>query len=151
MQIETFLKSLMVTFMLLMSLLARAEDLRVFTWDGYVTDNDVQAVNKLLDEAGYSDIRAKVISPFAEGPEQMFKVIRKGSADISFLTLNYIKMQDNKIAKLLQPINTKSPRLTNYSKLSKRLTQIPMGMMNGKPLYIPWGGGAYGIWANMDS
>jgi len=23
-------------------------------------------------------------------------------------------------------------------------------MMNGKPLYIPWGGGAYGIWANMN-
>lgn len=91
-----------------------------------------------------------MIRPFAEGPEQMFKVMRNDSADISFLTLNYIKMQDDKIVKLLQPINTSSPRLANYQKLSDRLTKIPIGLQNSKPLYIPWGGGAYGIWANMD-
>lgn len=128
----------------------QAESLRIFTWDGYVSENDTKAVNQLLAQKGYSEFKVEVISPFAEGPEQMFKVMRNNAADISFLTLNYIKMQNDKIANLLQPINTTSPRLSNYQKLSNRLTNIPIGLKNSKPLYIPWGGGAYGIWANMD-
>jgi spermidine/putrescine-binding protein len=133
-----------------MTVSAKAETIKVFTWEGYVTDTDVEAVNQLLKQQGYSDFDIKVIQPFAEGPEQMFKVLRNDSADISFLTLNYIKMQNDKIANLLQPINISSAQLKNYQKLSTRLTQIPIGMKDAKPLYIPWGGGAYGIWANMD-
>ncbi len=128
----------------------QAEPLRIFTWEGYVSEEDIKTVNNLLNEKGYGEFKAEVIRPFAEGPEQMFKVMRNNSADISFLTLNYIKMQNDKIVKLLQPINTSSPRLSNYQKLSDRLTKIPIGLSNSKPLYIPWGGGAYGIWANMD-
>lgn len=141
---------LTLSFILVCTLQAQAEPLRVFTWDGYVTEPDIKAVNQLLSQQGYGEFKVEVIAPFAEGPEQMFKVLRNNKADISFLTLNYIKMQNDKIANLLQPINPKSPRLSNYSKLSSRLTQIPMGIKAGKPLYIPWGGGAYGIWANMD-
>ncbi len=142
-------KFLVVCFSILTSFGVRSESLNVFTWDGYVLPNEVEAVNKLLAEKGY-DFTIKVISPWAEGPEQMFKVIRGGEVDISFLTLNYIKMQQGKILKLLQPINVNSPRLTNYQYLSTSLTQIPMAMDNAKPMYIPWGGGAYGIWANME-
>ena len=127
-----------------------AESLRVFTWEGYVEPQEVSAVNALLKEKGYSEYTVEVIQPWAEGPEHMFKVIRSGKADISFLTLNYIKMQGDKVSKLLQPIDTSSPRLSNFSKLSDALTSIPMAMIDGKPLYLPWGGGAYGIWANMD-
>ena len=71
----------------------QAESLKIFTWEGYVSQSDIKAVNSLLKEKGYADFTAEVISPFAEGPEQMFKVMRNNSADISFLTLNYIKMQ----------------------------------------------------------
>lgn len=150
------MKLLTISILLLSSLslftsnIVQAEPLRIFTWDGYVSNNDLVSVNKLLKEKGYGDFTAEVISPFAEGPEQMFKVMRSHSADISFLTLNYIKMQNDKIANLLQPINTTSPRLSNYQKLSSSLTNIPIGLKNNKPLYIPWGGGAYGIWANMN-
>ena len=130
--------------------LTQAETIRVFTWEGYVEPHEVSAVNAILKEKGYSEYTVEVIKPWAEGPEHMFKVLRAGKADISFLTLNYIKMQSDKIAKLLQPINTASSRLSNFSKLSPALTAIPMAMHNDKPLYLPWGGGAYGIWANMD-
>ena len=130
--------------------LSQAESIRVFTWEGYVEPHEVAAVNALLKEKGYADYTVEVIKPWAEGPEHMFKVLRAGKADISFLTLNYIKMQSDKIAKLLQPIDTSSPRLSNFSKLSPSLTAVPMAMRNDKPLYLPWGGGAYGIWANMD-
>lgn len=130
--------------------LSQAESIKVFTWEGYVEPQEVTAVNALLKKSGYSEYTVEVIKPWAEGPEHMFKVLRAGKADVSFLTLNYIKMQSDKIAKLLQPINTSSPRLSNFSKLSPALTAIPMAMSNGQPLYIPWGGGAYGIWANMD-
>lgn len=137
------------TMFLIFSALAQAKDtLRVFTWEGYVTADDVKAVNKLLEAKGY-DIEAKVIEPFASGPEQMFDIIRSGKSDISFLTLNYIKMQGEKTSKMLQAINTASPRLSNYEKLRKELKAIPMGMAKEGPLYIPFGGGAYGIWANM--
>ncbi len=129
---------------------SQAETVRVFTWEGYVEPQEISAVNALLKEKGYSEYTIKVIQPWDEGPEHMFKVLRAGKADISFLTLNYIKMQGDKISKLLQPIDTSSPRLSNFSKLSDALTSIPMAMMDGKPLYLPWGGGAYGIWANMD-
>jgi len=129
---------------------SQADTLRVFTWEGYVEPAEVAAVNTLLKKQGYGDITVKVIDSFAQGPEQMFNVLRAGKADISFLTLNYIQMQSGKIAKLLQAVNTDSPRLSNYTKLSPALTKIPMAMSHGKPLYLPWGGGAYGIWANMD-
>ncbi len=139
-----------VTVLVLFTPVSQADTLRVFTWEGYVEPAEVDAVNALLKKQGYGDITVKVIASYAQGPEQMFNVLRAGKADISFLTLNYIQMQNGKIAKLLQPINTDSPRLTNYSKLSPALTHIPMAMSDGKPLYLPWGGGAYGIWANMD-
>jgi len=107
--------------------------------------NEVTAVNKLLTKKGYN-YKVEVIKPWAEGPEQMYDVLRSGKADISFLTLNYIKMQQSRTAKLLQPINIGSPRLTNYKYLLKSLTDIGIGMDGNKHLYIPWGGGAYGIW-----
>ncbi|MCP3924740.1 MAG: extracellular solute-binding protein [Desulfobacterales bacterium] len=129
------------------SLFASDSILRVFTWEGYVIPKEVEAVNKILIKKGYK-YKIKVIKPWAEGPEQMFKVLRS-SADISFLTLNYIKMQNNRIARVIQPINIKSPRLTNYKYLLKSLTNIGIGMKGGKHLYVPWGGGAYGLWANM--
>ncbi|ARU59203.1 spermidine/putrescine-binding periplasmic protein-like [Oleiphilus messinensis] len=143
-------KLFFVVWAMLACTVVRAETLNVFTWEGYVLPDEVEAVNKLLKEQGY-DYTVNVVSPWAEGPEQMFKVIRGGEVDISFLTLNYIKMQEGKLLKLLQPINVDSPRLSNYQHLSKSLTGIPMALdPQGKPVYIPWGGGAYGIWANMD-
>ncbi len=144
------LRALISLFILILSSPLHSEALRVFTWEGYVEPYEVDAVNTILKQKGYDDFTVEVISPWAEGPEHMFTILRAGKADISFLTLNYIKMQNDKIAKLLQPINTNSPRLTNFSKLSPALTAIPMAMSDDKPLYLPWGGGAYGIWANMD-
>ena len=139
-----------LTFFLLLTAPALAgETINVFTWDGYVEPQEVTAINKILKEKGY-DYTVTVISPLAEGPEQMFTVLRKGKADISFLTLNYINMQNRRIAQLLQPINTSSPRLPNYQKLIPAMKDIPFGMDKGKHLYVPWGGGAYGIWANMN-
>jgi spermidine/putrescine-binding protein len=119
----------------------------VFTWSGYVTDADVAAVNAELASRRI-DVQVKVISPFAEGPEQMFDVLRKGEADLSFLTVNYIKMQGGRIAKLLQPIDTS--RLSHYDNVLPVLAHLGMGVQDGKPLYVPFGGGAYGIWADMD-
>ncbi|MEQ6885425.1 PotD/PotF family extracellular solute-binding protein [Salicola sp. Rm-C-2C1-2] len=149
---KTMLSGLLFGVLILSGGMATAQTgktLNVFTWEGYVLPEEVEAVNKLLERKGY-DYRVQVIEPWAEGPSQMFDVMRSGNVDISFLTLNYIKMQGGKIQSLLQPINTDSPRLTNYDALNDDLTQISMGMDNGEPLYIPWGGGAYGIWANMD-
>ena len=64
--------------------LSQAEPIRVFTWEGYVEPGEVNAVNTLLKEKGYSEFTVEVIKPWAEGPEQMFKVLRAGKADISF-------------------------------------------------------------------
>ncbi len=122
--------------------------LRIFTWEGYVMPEETAAVNQILKSKN-SPITAKVIEPLAEGPEQMFHILRDGKADISFLTLNYIKMQNSRIQRLLQPINVNSPNLTNYQQLNKALTDIPMGMEGQDHYYVPYGGGAYGIWANM--
>lgn len=125
------------------------QPLRILSWEGYVTDTDIQAVNKLLDQQGY-DYSVQVIEPLAEGASQMFDVIRANDCDLAFLTLFFIKMEREQTAKLLQPINTASPRLTNYKHLQKKLTHLEMGMYGEKPLYIPWGGGIYGFYANMD-
>ncbi|MBB1268823.1 extracellular solute-binding protein [Shewanella sp. SR44-3] len=128
---------------------ALAQDtLNIFTWDGYVTTEDLSQINAKLKHQGYN-IQAKLIQPYASGPKQMFDILRQGTCDISFLTLNYIKMREKKIAPLLQSINVNSPRLSSYANLRPELTNIPMGMEGGNPLYIPFGGGAYGIWANM--
>ncbi len=128
--------------------LAQEDPLRVFAWNGYVTKADVAAVNARL-VAAQNPVRVQVIDTLAEGPEQMFNVIRQGKADVAFLTLNYLKMQNQKTAMLLQPIDVNSPRMPNYRQVLPALRAVPMGMVNQKPLYVPFGGGAYGLWANM--
>jgi spermidine/putrescine-binding protein len=121
--------------------------LRVFAWEGYVSVADLDAVNARL-AADHNPVRAKLIAPFAEGPEQMFLVMRQGRADVTFLTLNYLKMQNEKTATLLQTINVDSPRLYNYRQVLPELKAVPMGMRGAAPLYAPFGGGAYGLWVN---
>lgn len=125
------------------------ESLRILTWNGYVTAADISAINALLAKQGY-DIEALVIAPYAEGSEQMYRILRKGKADISFLTLFFIGLQGGQAAKLIQPINTASPRLGNYRHLLGELTRIPMGMRGDKPLYIPFAGGSYGFYADRN-
>lgn len=140
-------------FLILLFVLPQAvfatQKLRVFTWDGYVTSADITNVNKLLKKEKL-DFEVAIVKPFAEGSDQMFNVIRSKRCDISFLTLFFIKMQKEKITKLLQPINIKSKYLTNYKSLIPELRGLSMGQRNGKSLYIPYGGGVYGFWANMN-
>lgn len=131
------------------SMVQATETLNIFTWDGYVQPEEVAAVNALLKEQGY-DVEVSVLETLAEGPEQMFDVIRSGDVDVSFLTLNYIQMEGLPFANLLQPIDTSSPRLSNAAALLPELSAIPMGMSDAGPLYLPFGGGSYGIWANDD-
>jgi len=129
---------------------ANKQPLRILTWEGYVTQEDLTEVNKILEEQGYP-YEAKVITPYAEGAKQMFDLIRSEQCDISFLTLFFIKMERERTSRVLQPINIHSPRLTNYQHLRTNLTHIPMGLnKSGDPLYIPWGGGAYGFYVNRN-
>lgn len=129
--------------------LSAAEKLRIFTWEGYVTVEDIVQVNQILLREGY-DYQAEVIETKAEDADQMFSVIRNKRCDITFLTLFFIKIHSEQISRLLQPIDIYSPRLKNYKNLDPELTQIPMGMQQGKPLYIPWGGGVYGFFVNTN-
>jgi len=126
-----------------------AENIKIFTWEGYISTDDIAQVNQILLNKGYN-YQAEVIATKAEDADQMFSVIRNKQCDITFLTLFFIKMHGEQISRLLQPINTNSPRLTNYKKLDPELTQIDMGMQDGKPLYIPWGGGIYGFFVNTN-
>ncbi len=143
-------KLLLGTALTLVASMGQAtEYLNVFTWDGYVQPDEVSAVNAILKDQGY-DVEVRVIDTLAEGPEQMFDVIRTGNVDVSFLTLNYIQMEGLPFSNLLQPIDTSSPRLTNAEALLPELSAIPMGMSDAGPLYLPFGGGSYGIWANDD-
>ena len=143
-------KLLLFSFLLLLpwQLLA-VEKLRIFTWAGYVTAEDITQVNEILEKKGYN-YQVEVIATKAEDADQMFSVIRNKQCDITFLTLFFIKMHGEQISRLLQPIDINSPRLSNYKNLDPELTQIPMGMQSGKPLYIPWGGGVYGFYVNTN-
>ena len=151
--------TIIIGFLFLLSVSSYADTktpLRILTWEGYVTPEDLKAVNLLLEEKGYL-YEATVIKPYAEGAEQMFDLIRGNGIDISFLTLFFIKMMNEQTSKLLQPINTHSPRLSNYKHLIPSLTHLPMGMSSpseltqkSMPLYIPWGGGAYGFYIDRN-
>ena len=143
-------KLLLFSFLLFLpwQLLA-VEKLRIFTWAGYVTAEDITQVNEILEKKGYN-YQVEVIATKAEDADQMFSVIRNKQCDITFLTLFFIKMHGEQISRLLQPIDINSPRLSNYKNLDPELTQIPMGMQSGKPLYIPWGGGIYGFYVNTN-
>ncbi|SFD70254.1 extracellular solute-binding protein [Pseudoalteromonas denitrificans] len=125
------------------------ENIRIFSWEGYVTKQDIKNLNILLSESNYQ-YQATLIETLAEDSEQMFSVIRSKQCDIAFLTLFFIKMEGNKTTRLLKSIDINSPRLTNYKYLDPNLTHIQMGMKQGKPLYIPWGGGIYGFYINKD-
>ncbi|OUR99644.1 spermidine/putrescine ABC transporter substrate-binding protein [Halobacteriovorax marinus] len=143
------MNKVLLSIFVLLSLATQAEDLRIFTWDGYITKSDLVNINGIFKK-NHLDIQAKVISPFAEGSDQMFNVIRQKKCDVSFLTLFFVKMNREKITQLLQPINVNSKRLTNYKKLLKSTKSLDMGMKNGKPLYIPYGAGVYGFYVNRD-
>jgi spermidine/putrescine-binding protein len=122
------------------------ELLRIFTWQGYVTQDDLDKVNRTLRD-NHLNVRAVLVRPYAEGPEQMFQLMRQNRADVSFLTVNYIQMQDGRIGRLLQGIDTS--RLRNADHIIPALANLPMGRDGQQLLYVPFGGGAYGIWANM--
>lgn len=123
--------------------------LRIFSWDGYVTNNDLTSLNEIY-KSNDLKLNAKLITPYAEGHEQMFNVIRDKQCDISFLTLFFIKLNNQKITKLLSPINTSSKRFTNYKHLLPSATNLAMGKVKNKTLYIPYGGGVYGFYVNMN-
>ncbi len=150
-----FDKSILLCGLLLLSFnsllfAAEKEPLRILTWEGYVTPEELVEVNQLLESKGYA-YEAKMITPYAEGAKQMFDLIREGKCDITFLTLFFIKMEQERTDKVLQSININSPRLTNYKYLHSSLTHIPMGLNEeGAPLYIPWGGGIYGFYVDKN-
>jgi len=132
------------------SKLIQKQPLRILTWEGYVTQTELDDVNGQLAALNYP-YYVEVIKPFAEGAKQMFDLIRGQKCDITFLTLFFIKMENEQTSTLIQPINTHSPRLTNYSKLREKLINLPMGLnKQNKPLYIPWGGGVYGFYINRN-
>ncbi|MGP9826053.1 ABC transporter substrate-binding protein [Ectopseudomonas khazarica] len=120
--------------------------LRILAWEGYVSATDLVAINRTLADQGLA-VKAEVIDPYAEGPEQMFMLLRAGRADLSFLTLNYLKMQQGRMTGLLQAIDP--TRLSRYKQLLPQLANLDMGMDGERLLYVPFGGGTYGIWANM--
>ncbi len=148
---ERFLANVLLVLMLFLPPLASAAepDLRILTWEGYVTEADLGTINALLREQGY-EFEARVISPYAEDAEQMYNLIRKGDVDIAFLTLFFIKLQGDRSTRFIQPIDTTSPRLGNYQHLLPALTRIPMGMHDEQVLYIPFGGGSYGFYVNRN-
>ena len=88
---------LLATYLMLLlcissvSLAAAKSRLRILSWEGYVTPEDLSAVNLLLEEQNYG-YEAVVIEPLSEGAEQMFDLIRGNKADVTFLTLFFIKM-----------------------------------------------------------
>ncbi|MPY23876.1 extracellular solute-binding protein [Shewanella psychropiezotolerans] len=151
----TFPSAILIVLTLIFTLLFAKETqadhwLRVLTWEGYVTPEDVDKVNTLLDEKGYK-YKIDIVAPYAQGAEQMFDIIRAKQCDITFLTLFFIKMQKEKTAKLIQAIDIHSPRLTNYAYLYPNLTGLDMGMNSkNQPLYIPWGGGIYGFYIDKN-
>ena len=137
--------ALLLAFGWLNSALAN-QTLRILSWEGYVSAADLLAINRTLAEQGLA-VQAEVISPYAEGPEQMFMLLRAGKADLSFLTLNYLKMQQGRVTGLLQAIDP--TRLSRFNQLLPQLANLDMGMDGQRLLYVPFGGGTYGIWANM--
>lgn len=154
-KIMTFPGFIIIVLTLISTLLFAKETqadhwLRVLTWEGYVTEDDVDKVNTLLKEQGYK-YKVDIVFPYAQGADQMFDIIRAKQCDITFLTLFFIKMQKEKTAKLIQAIDIHSPRLTNYADLHPNLTGLDMGMnRKNQPLYIPWGGGIYGFYVNKN-
>jgi spermidine/putrescine-binding protein len=125
------------------------EELRIFSWDGYVTAEDLRDVNLILSNQNIN-VEVKLIDTLASGPKQMFDVIRSNKCDVAFLTLFFVKMNKEVVTKLLQPININSKRLPNFKKLLPGVKKLDMGIKEGKQLYIPFGGGTYGFWANMN-
>jgi hypothetical protein len=63
-----------------------AETIKILTWEGYVLPKDVMEVNNILKRKGYP-YKVEVISPYAAGAEQMFRLIREEKCDIMFLTI----------------------------------------------------------------
>jgi ABC-type Fe3+ transport system substrate-binding protein len=124
------------------------EPLRVLSWEGYIQEEDIKRVDQLL-ASNNLPFYVEVIKPYAEGAEQMFDLIRGQYCDVSFLTLFFIKIEKEQTVRLLQPINTESPHLSQYSELLSSLIHLDMGLnTQGEPLYIPWGGGVYGFYAD---
>lgn len=144
-----FTRVLLLIIIFLIASNSRAyEPLRVLTWEGYIQAEDIKKVDALL-AAHKLPFYIELVKPYAEGAEQMFDVIRGQFCDVSFLTLFFIKIEKEQTIRLLQPININSPFLTEYSQLLSNLTHLDMGLNEkGQPLYIPWGGGVYGFYAD---
>lgn len=121
---------------------ARAETvLRVLEWEGYLSTSK-EKFERHAKSKGL-DIRLEFVQPYISGPEDIYKKVRFGQADVVTPTNNYFKLEDNKLAKLLAPIDFS--KLPHYDRVNAALRDADYDRIGAEKFSVPLLGGSYGL------
>lgn len=141
------ISAFILTISLLASQTMAKEHLTLLSWEGYVSENDLNNINQELEQRNlpYS---IRLYPENATNAGQIYNLLRTAQIDMAFVTLSFFKGYQGDFFKVLQPINTKSTALPQYQAISAQLTHLPDGSADGKPYYIPFAQGSYGFYLN---
>ena len=138
------LKNLSATAALFLSTAACAVDLNILEWEGYVSSSEADFTAYALSKGVY--VKLNIIHPFIGTPEDIFYALRAKKVDVVTPSNSYYKMNENKIIKILQPIDFS--KLSNYSKILPSLRAATYDELDGSKYSVPLLGGSYGIGAS---
>ncbi|QSX36355.1 extracellular solute-binding protein [Shewanella sedimentimangrovi] len=136
-----------LTMLLLASQAMAKEHLTLLSWEGYVSENDLNIINQEL-ERRHSPYSIRLYPENATNAGQIYNLLRTAQIDMAFVTLSFFKGYQGDFFKVLQPVNTKSTTLPQYQAISAQLTHLPDGSSDGNPYYIPFAQGSYGFYLN---
>lgn len=120
--------------------------LNVLEWEGYISPY-VKEFDAYAKKHG-KNIKLNILQPYITNPEQIFETVRSGAADIVTPTVNYYKMEKEKLLKILYPIDFN--KLTNYKKVLASLRNADYDKLEGKKYSVPLVGGSYGLAYNAN-
>ncbi|QSX39957.1 extracellular solute-binding protein [Shewanella cyperi] len=143
------ISAFILAILLLASQATAKEYLTLLAWEGYVSKDDLITINHEL-ERRHIPYSIRLHPENASNAEQMYDLLRTAQIDIAFVTLSFFKGYQGDFFKVLQPINSQSPALTQYQAISAQLTHLPDGSADGKPYYIPFAQGSYGFYLNRN-
>ena len=127
---------------LLLSATARAEELRILAYEGYVTQAMANEFTAAMEAKGL-DVTVKI--DHISDPQEIFDALRYKSVDIVTPTHNVYKSEKWRLIanKLLLPIDV--ARLPNYRHLVPMMKQLEYLSEDDKTYGVPYTFGSYGL------
>lgn len=126
---------------------AQAVELKIFEWEGYISTYSEKF--EAFAKSQGKDIRLSLLKKpdgsvyYISSADEIFKEARQGSVDIVTPTHNYYRGDQEKLLKIMAPLDT--AQLRHWPDLPKEITGLGYAALHDKVHAAPLLGGSYGL------